>query len=231
MQQDDLITVFDQQAATYDASWERMTAVRGALDLLLSVAFTTFPPDARILCIGAGTGMEMTHLAALHPGWRFTAVEPSAAMLQVCRQRAEREGFAERCTFHEGFLSSLPLAEPFHGATCLLVSQFVLDPAERVGLFADIADRLHPSGRLFSADLAAPPDAFDTLLRTWYGLSTDTVATDESMKRARAMYAKAVAILPPATVADLIAAGGFREPVQVFQAGLLHAWTADRSAR
>lgn len=231
MQQDDLITVFDQQAATYDASWDRMTAVRSALDLLLSAAFADGPPDARVLCVGAGTGVELTRLAALHPGWRFTAVEPSAAMLQVCRQRAEREGFADRCTFHEGFLTSLPLAEPFDGATCLLVSQFLLDPAERVGLFADIADRLRPSGRLFSADLAAPPDAFEALLRTWYGLSAGTVATDDAMEKARAMYANAVAILPPSEVADVIAAGGFQRPTPVFQAGLLHAWTADRSAR
>lgn len=42
----------------------------------------------------------------------FTAVEPSAQMLAVCRTRAETGGFADRCTFHNGYLDTLPAALP-----------------------------------------------------------------------------------------------------------------------
>ena len=44
----------------------------------------------------------------------------------------------------------------------------------------------------------------------------------------RAAYAKEVAMLPPAMVAAIIQAGGFTAPVQFFQAGLMHAWFANR---
>ena len=95
-----------------------------------------------MLCVGAGTGAELSYLAERFPGWRFTAVEPSAPMLEVCRRRAEAQGIEGRCIFHEGYLESLPPSEPFDAATSLLVSQFILDPEERSGFFRAIAGRL-----------------------------------------------------------------------------------------
>jgi tRNA (cmo5U34)-methyltransferase len=76
-------------------------------------------------------------------------------MLDVCRQRAARAGFAERCRFHQGFLDSLPPTPPFEAATCFLVSQFVLDCDARREFFRGIADRLRAGGMLASCDLAA----------------------------------------------------------------------------
>ena len=104
MDQDRIKTLFDQQAASYDAQWAKTAPIRHCLHLLLDSQFAALPADARILCVGLGTGAELAHLALKNPGWRFTAVEPSGAMLDVCRQRAEKESFASRCMFHEGYL-------------------------------------------------------------------------------------------------------------------------------
>lgn len=52
----------------------------------------------------------------------------------------------------------------------------------------------------------------------------------EALARARDAYTTDVAVLPPAEVASLIAAGGFEPPVPVYQAGLLHAWLARRAS-
>ena len=46
----------------------------------------TLPEDAQILAVGAGTGVEISHLAAVFPKWRFTALDPSGAMLAECRR-------------------------------------------------------------------------------------------------------------------------------------------------
>ncbi|WP_264488307.1 class I SAM-dependent methyltransferase [Luteolibacter arcticus] len=46
-------------------------------------------------------------MAARFPGWRFTAVEPSGAMLDHCRKKATEAGIVDRCECHEGYLDSL----------------------------------------------------------------------------------------------------------------------------
>ncbi|MBX3650659.1 MAG: class I SAM-dependent methyltransferase [Burkholderiales bacterium] len=146
MHRDELKSLFDQQAAGYDRQWAKMAPIREALYYLLESVFAALPADARLLCVGVGTGTELAHLAAKFPGWRFTAVEPSGAMLDVCRQRAEAGGFATRCTFHEGYLESLPADGLHDAATCFLVSQFFLDPEVRTEFFRAIAARLMPDG-------------------------------------------------------------------------------------
>lgn len=108
MRQEELIANFDKQAASYDDQWKRLAPLNGALHLLMRAVFSELPVDAHVLCVGAGTGAELVYLASEFPHWRFTAVEPSAAMLDVCKQRAEERGFASRCLFHRGYLDSLP---------------------------------------------------------------------------------------------------------------------------
>ena len=76
-------------------------------------------------------------------------------MLNVLRQRAEKEGFLSRCTLHEGFLDSLPEMEMHDAATSFMVSQFILDKAARSAFFPSIAQRLKPGGILASSDLSS----------------------------------------------------------------------------
>jgi tRNA (cmo5U34)-methyltransferase len=232
MQPDELKRIFDRQAAGYDAQWARMAPVRDGLYFLLASVFADLPADARLLSVGAGTGAELAYLARAYPGWTFTAVDPSGAMLDVCRGRARAEGFAERCCFHEGYVDSLPGAERYDAATCLLVSQFMVDEQARAAFFRAIASRLRPGGVLATADLAfdAASREYDAALRAWLRVMTAAPVVPEQLERARAAYAKDVAILPPQRVAAIIEAGGFEAPVPFFQAALLHAWFAKRAA-
>ncbi len=107
MQQHELDALFDQQAAGYDAQWARMSPIRESLHFMLETVLAELPDDARILCVGAGTGAEMAHLARRFPRWRFLALDPSARMIEACRARAERDGFIDRCAFHAGVLDTL----------------------------------------------------------------------------------------------------------------------------
>jgi tRNA (cmo5U34)-methyltransferase len=89
MRSDELKVLFDQQASGYDEQWAKLSPIRDGLHFLLRSVFAELPPDdARALCVGVGTGAERVHLTSKFPRWRFTAVEPSGAMLEVCRQRA-----------------------------------------------------------------------------------------------------------------------------------------------
>ena len=81
MEKEELKNVFDRQAAAYDKQWARMAPIRDGLYLLLETVFAGLPADARMLCVGAGTGAELAYFAQRFPRWRFTAFDPSVAML------------------------------------------------------------------------------------------------------------------------------------------------------
>jgi tRNA (cmo5U34)-methyltransferase len=233
MDRKEIEAIFDHQAASYDQQWATLAPLREALQLLLGAVFAELPADARVLCVGAGTGQEIVSLAQRFPQFRFTAVEPSATMIDVCRQRVEEEGIAARCAFHHGYVESLPAAEPFDAATCFLVSQFIVDVDARIAFFRDIAERLRPGGCLASSDLAADIDSaeYRSLLDVWLRVMTAGAVSADMVERIRTAYGRDVAVLAPERVRTIIAAAGFEAPVQFYQGGLIHGWYARRTAR
>jgi tRNA (cmo5U34)-methyltransferase len=221
------ITFGKEMAAAYDKRSAKFAPIRDALHLLIRTILSDLPVNARILCVGVGTGSELLDLAQAFPQWQFTAVEPSAPMLDICRQRVEESGITSRCTFHEGYLDSLPPTDSFDAATCLFVSHFIMQPEERSNFFHQIALRLRPQGYLICADVAYDLSSSDYpgILEIWFQMSKSAADEIEKMRQA---YGTVVAVLPPAAVASIIAAGGFDVPVLCFQSLLMHAWYTRR---
>jgi tRNA (cmo5U34)-methyltransferase len=231
MAQDSPVAFDQAHAATYDQRFAKLAPMRDALHLLVSAVLGDLPVDARILCVGAGTGQELICLAQKFPQWRFAVLEPSAPMLEVCRRKAEQCGITPRCLFHEGYLDSLPASEAFHAATSLLVSQFILSVEERVRFFSMIAGRLRPGGYLVNADLASDTasSAYQSLLDVWLRLMRETGSTREQLEHLRVAYGRDVAVLPAEQVSEIIVTAGFGTPVMFLQTGLIHAWYAQRA--
>lgn len=225
--------VFDQErASSYDARMAKLAPLREALHLLIHLVLAELPINARILCVGVGTGGELIYLAQMFPQWQFTALEPAAPMLDVCRQRAEEYGVASRCTFHEGYLDSLPSSEAFDAATCLLVSHFFIDRGDRCNFFRQIAARLRPHGYLISADLASDMSTpiYHNLLDIWLRMLKYSEIPDEEIAKFRASYGQDVGVLPPHEVAEIIISSGFDAPVLFFQTLLIHAWYTKKTS-
>lgn len=229
MNDDKLQATFNQQAAsTYDTQWAKLAPFRDALHLLAGAVLVELPADASILCVGAGTGAEILYLAERFPGWRFTAVEPSGPMLEVLRNKAQEQGIAARCTFHQGYLESLPTSAPFDAATSLLVSQFILDQDQRSGFFRAIRQRLRPQAYLISSDLTsdvASPQ-YRQLLEVWMRTMAGADVSAERIEQMRTVYGRDVGIVSEETVGRIITAGGFDAPTRFYQCGLIHAWFA-----
>lgn len=218
----------DKRARSMEKRLARLAPMRESLHLLMRMVLAGLPQDVRILCVGAGAGPEIMDLALANPGWRFTAVEPSGSMLDACRQQAEKNGIAERCSFHQGYLDSLPDSEGFDAATSLLVSQFISDRDQRSDFFRQISSRLKPSGVLINADLAADINSaeYTQLKQAW----VEAMKFAEVPAEETAGLEKNVSILPVNEIESIITAGGFVEPVLFYQNLLIHAWFAKLSA-
>jgi len=198
--------IFDRErASSYDRQFAKLAPMRDALHFLMREILSELPIDARILCVGVGTGSELIYLAQNFPQWHFTAVEPAAPMLDICRQKAEELAIAPRCTFYEGYLDSLPASDAFDAATCLLVSHFIMQQDERSNFFGQIAARLKPKGYLISADLAADTSTseYQSLLEFWLQMFKYAEIPIEKVENMRASLGRDVALLPPNLVKDI----------------------------
>ncbi len=232
MNQEELKAVFDKQASGYEEQQKKLAPVHEGLYFQLEWIFSDLPQFTRILCVGLGAGAELSYLANRFPNWRFTAVEPSGAMLEVCRERAEKEGFRSRCEFHEGYLESLPDIGLHDAATCFMVSQFILDNEVRSKFFRAISERLKPNGILVSADLSSAVGSveYKALLKAWVSMLHAANVPAEAIEKTHSAWAKDVAILPPDDVKSIIRRGGFDTPVQFYQTGFVHAWFSKKSS-
>lgn len=233
MSSQDAVVAFDaERAAIYDRQFEKVAALNGALHLLTRLVLQELPLDARVLCVGAGTGAELLALAEAFPGWTFAALDPSAPMLDVCRRKAEESGITARCVFHAGTLDTLPASQLFDAATCFLVSHFLVERDKRRDFFAQIAARLRPGALLVSSDLTADRASpeYERTLEVWQRMLAFAEAPPESIAQILASYGHAVAVLPPREVEEVIAAGGFDAPTPFYRALLIHAWFARRAA-
>jgi tRNA (cmo5U34)-methyltransferase len=221
-----------QMAASYDARPEVWMAGRESFFGFMRLILLELPSQARILCVGAGTGLEVESLAQAFPGWHFTIVEPATAMIKVCRERIEANGLTGRCTFHEGFLASLPASEPYDAATCLLVSHFIMEPSERSAFFANIASLLCPDGLLVSSDLASSLDGenYTRFLDIFIRSNTPPQTPQDEIEKRRAPYGRDVAVIPPQDIEAILLKGGFSSPILFFQNLLIHAWYSRRAA-
>ncbi len=224
--------VFDRERA---ANWDKLSAKlapsKDALHLLIRLVLSELPDDARILCVGVGTGAELIYLAQQFPQWQFTAVEPAAPMLNICRQKAQECGITSRCTFHEGYLDSLPASDAFHAATSILVSHFIMQSEDRRNFFRQISARLRPNGCLVSADLAfdRSTPAYKSSLEVWLRPLQYAEVPAGEIEKMIGVYGRSIAMLPPQEVESIIASSGFDSPVLFFQTLLIHAWYARRT--
>jgi tRNA (cmo5U34)-methyltransferase len=159
------------------------------------------PPAGHVLVIGAGGGLELAALAADHPGWHFTGIDPSPPMLD--RARARLADQAARVTLLPVLAEAAPPG-PFDAALCLLTFHFIPRDQRRPTLAA-IRARLRPQAPFVLAHMTFPP----VEAATWFARNLRFAGTDPArIPQASALMAEKLTILDPAQeVADLAATG------------------------
>jgi tRNA (cmo5U34)-methyltransferase len=157
-----------QRATTYDDRIEQMIPGYHLMQRLTEVFFSTeLPETASLLMVGAGTGAEVVECGTKHPGWSITAVDPSAEMVKLGKEKTDAAGLS-RVQWLAEPLGQVPTEPPFDAATLLLVLHFLADPEKRK-LLEKIAERLKPGAPFVLSTFVGNPE--DTRTKRIYDLS------------------------------------------------------------
>lgn len=223
-------SVFNQDMAdAYDRRNSALAPISDSLHFLVRLVLADLPADARVLCVGVGTGAEILSLATACPGWSFVGIDPSAEMLAVGRRRLEAAGVGPRCTLLQGYVHDAP-RDGFDAAVSLLVAHFI-KREDRRDFYAAVHDRLRPGGRFVSAEICGDLDApeFPGMLENWKQAQSLMGATTESLAKLGGTLRDVLSVLTPADTEALWKAGGFPQPIPFFQAFMLRGWHATRA--
>jgi tRNA (cmo5U34)-methyltransferase len=180
------------------------------------------PASAQVLVVGAGGGLEIVAMAAAQPGWRFTGVDPSPAMLDLAREATAAH--AQRVRLVAGTVDQAP-AGPFDGATCLLTLHF-MGRVERLHTLREMRRRMRPGARLVVAHHAPPgPDAGRWMARS-AAFARGVQADTESATSAGRLMSERLPLLTPAEDEDLLRAAGFEDVALFYAAFSFRGWVA-----
>ncbi|MBN9068574.1 MAG: class I SAM-dependent methyltransferase, partial [Rhizobiales bacterium] len=107
---------------------------------------------ARLLIAGAGGGAkEIVTAAALEPGWRFTAVDPSQPMMDLAIARLSEHNLLDRTNIILGTVDDVPASEPFDAATLIGVLHHLPGDEAKRSILAALCKRLKPGAPLVLA--------------------------------------------------------------------------------
>lgn len=214
-----------EAAQKYDERNSKLSRISDGLHFLIGLILKDLPSQARILCVGAGTGAEIIYLAKIFPQWQFVALDPSLSMLNVCKARATEAGIMDRCEFVHGYVHDLPSRAEFDAVLSILVAHFV-KREERPSFLKQIVDHLRVSGIFISAELSFDVESaeFPSMLQKWALVQELMGGTPESLAGLPKQFREVLTVLSPAETESHLRQAGIGMPVRFFQAFMICAW-------
>ncbi len=175
---------FNTEAAkAYDERNRKLAPIADCMHFLIQLVLKPLPAKSHALCVGVGTGAEILHLAKSFPDWTFVGIDPSAAMLEVCKERLAEAGVLDRCQFVHGYVHDAPEGHLFDVALSVLVAHFV-PHAERLDYFQNMTHRLKAGGYLVNTEISFDLDSpeFPAML-TKLGKGSDAIGSNTRIHR------------------------------------------------
>lgn len=202
-----------QQSIPGYASLARLSVALLAASPLASV------PDARVLVAGCGTGAELLEARLQRPDWQLTALDPSAEMLSVARDRLAASSLSqEPLTWCQTTVEALAAEGRFDGALSVLVLQSLPDDGSKLVFLTALARALRPGGQLVLVDLMRPERSplQAQVEAAWLGYQRASGL--EGTPEALAGLSQALHPIGVARLTALVTAAGFGDPAPIFQA-------------
>ena len=196
----------------------------------LSVALLAVSPlagrdGAAVLVAGCGTGAELLEARCQRPDWQLCAIDPSATMLGIARQRLEQTAAAAAAgadgsaaiDWRQTTVEALDAVDRFDGALSVLVLQSLPDDGSKLTFLSALARSLKPGGQLVLVDLMAPERSplQQQVDAAWLGFQSASGITADA---AVAGLNQGVHPIGANRLAALTEAAGLSDPAPIFQA-------------
>lgn len=185
---------------------------------------------AHILVVGCGTGREIATFAPARPEWRFTAVDPSEAMVNATQALAEQLGIQDRVTVVHGVAADLPHDLGADAATIINVMHFLADDGAKEALVRSVAERVKPNAPVALFDVHGDPDApiFPMLMEAWQHFMEMQGMTGEWKRRMLDRLDRGIVYVSEERILDICASAGLVLQTR-YTAGLLYGgWVFTR---
>ncbi|WP_394789785.1 class I SAM-dependent methyltransferase [Rhodoferax sp.] len=181
-------------------------------------------PDAHILVLGAGGGLELELFAREQPRWRFDGIDPSAAMLHLAHQRLEPH--LSRVQLLQGYIDDAAPG-PFDAACSLLTLHFI-ERDERRRTLAQVHKRLRPGAPFVAAHFSFSRASLERerWLTRYVAFAVYSGVAPADANRASEAIRTQLPILSPAEDEAVLRDAGFTD-IEVFYTGFgFRGWVA-----
>ncbi|MBN47756.1 MULTISPECIES: class I SAM-dependent methyltransferase [unclassified Methylophaga] len=220
-----VIDHFTNGAMVYDERNRQLAPIADNMHFLIRLILKNAPEQARILCVGVGTGAEIISLSKSFPHWTFVGVDPSIGMLDVCRERLIEAGVRDRCELIHGYVDDVPEGDSFDAVLSILVAHFVKHE-DRLNFYQAMYSRLRTNGMLISTEISFDLDSaeFPFMLKNWEAVQSMMGATPESLANLPMQLREMLSVISPAETAHLLKQAGIDVPIRFFQAFMISGW-------
>lgn len=227
MQKEFVSKIFDEMGGeAYDQNNSFFKPIHDNLHFLNSLILKNLPTQARILCVGVGTGADIIELANGHKDWSFVGIDPAQSMLKKCEEKLQAKGLKERCELFHGYLSDYKTDQKFDAVLCLYVMHFIKDKRDRAAMYLDFSKFLKQDGYLIITEISTDTksSAFDQQIENWKALHALTGASQEKLNDLPKVIGEQLAVQSPEVTEEMILENGFKKPVSFFQSFLIRGW-------
>lgn len=217
----------DEIAQEYDKGVRRTLPTYDPM-LRLSQTFlrSNLGDGANVLIIGGGGGNELKAFGPRNTGWKFTAVDPSKAMLGVAQMKAQELGMEDRVELIRGTVFDVPKQAIFDGATCILVLHFIPETEDKLALLKKLRSHLKPGAPFVLVSKYGDPkdEEFQELVSLWKNYWLDTTSLSEEKVEELMKSTLVDASVSEETLRRLLTESGFHRIAKFFKTNHFGGW-------
>lgn len=219
---------FDQVIASeYDKGIRRnLPTYDPMLRLLQTFLRANLKERASLLIVGGGGGNELHAFGPRNIEWKFTVVDPSQAMLDVAKKKAEQMEMEHRVNFFKGTIEVVPSDQTFDAATCILVLHFIPEIKDKLALLKQIRSHLKPGSPFVLVSKYGDPNSSEMkeLVNLWKENWLDTTKLSEERVEELMKSTLTEASVSEEVIRNLLSEAGFYRVANFFKTNHFGGW-------
>jgi tRNA (cmo5U34)-methyltransferase len=211
----------------YDGSIRQFTA---AYEPMFTMAYSCLrsmvKDDARLLIVGAGTGMEICTFGPHSPRWDLTGVDPSGDMLAIAKKKIDDKRLSNPINLFKGYVHDLPETPDYDAATCILVMHFLPDDGSKLRLLESIGRRLKKGSPFILVDGSGVKDSepFNRTVSAWKAFAATQGVDTRLVEESFSGILKRLQFVPEERIEKLLCEAGFGKPSRFYTGYLYGGW-------